>query len=167
VRTAPPDSAMRRGAFILFALTVPCFWSRIAFAALSHYILQADAIFVSAVIGSERTGNAVAYPDGTGYIWVAPGCSSLANVSLAILCWVLFSHGLKRRSTSWGFAWCLAACASVVVINVARMALIASFPDRYALLHGEIGSFVAGWLILACMIGISALGVRRDLATHG
>lgn len=162
-RTSPADSPAQRGAVIVLALTVPYFWSRVSFAILSDYILQFDALLVSSLIGTARVGNAIQTADGAGLIWIAPGCSSLANVSLAILCWVLFTRGLDRVRSRSDLLWCLLAAGSVIAVNVTRIALIGIEPDSYDILHGPVGSTVAGWLTLALMVGLCAFGVRRDL----
>jgi exosortase/archaeosortase family protein len=96
---------------------------------------------------------------------IYPACSSFANVSLAILCWVTFSQVTRYAgSRSQAVGWCLLACASVLLINVTRISLIGFFPHYYDLLHGPIGTSVAGWLTLAASVAICAIGVKRGSA---
>ena len=158
--TSKPDSPQRRGAWILLAVTIPMCWSRILFASLADTILELEAILVGTAMGSPRVGNMVQFADGSGYMQIWPACSSLANVSLAVLCWVTFSQATGYRDSLRGAAWCVLACATVVLINVTRISLIGFFPQHYDLLHGVIGTSVAGWLILGASVGICALGVR-------
>ena len=164
--TSPAGSFSERGGWILLAMTVPMFWSRVMFSLLSDFILEFDAILVGWIVGIERAGNAIAFADGSGYLWIAPGCSSLHNVSLAILCWVLFAqlfYGERPLRQAW---WGALACAAVVAINVARLSLIALYREHFDLLHGPVGANVATWLTLAAIIGVCALGVRHDLSAR-
>ena len=166
LRTSPTGSFARRGGWILLALTVPMFWSRALFALFSDLILRFDAALVGWVLGTERIGNTIGFSDGTGYLWIAPGCSSLTNVSLAILCWVVFTQMFSRERSFHQVWWCLLACTAVVTINVARLSLIGIYPEHQGILHGMLGATVAGWVTLVAIVGICALGVRRDLSTQ-
>jgi hypothetical protein len=65
------------------------FWSRLLFAMLSDFISQADAILVSLIVGTERIGNTIGFADNSGYLFILLACSSLADVSLAVLGWAL------------------------------------------------------------------------------
>jgi len=165
--TSNSDSPQRRGAWMLLAVTIPMCWSRILFASLADTILELEAILVGTAMGSPRVGNMVQFADGSGYMQIWPACSSLANVSLAVLCWVTFSQATGYRDSARGTVWCLLACASVVLINVIRISLIGFFPQHYDLLHGVIGMSVAGWLILGASVGICALGVRSTRGETG
>jgi hypothetical protein len=154
--TSPEGSFARRGGWILFAMTVPMLWSRMAFQLLSDSILAFDATLVGWIVNTERVGNAIASADGSGYVWVAPGCSSITNVSLAILCWVLFTQVFYRQRSVGKNWWCVLACSVVVAINVSRLSLIV-IDEEY---HGFIGETVANWVTLVAIMGICAVGVR-------
>jgi hypothetical protein len=54
--SSPAGSASRRGAWILLALTVPMFWSRILFLLMSDTILRFDAVLVGLILGTGRSG---------------------------------------------------------------------------------------------------------------
>jgi len=163
IRSSRPGSYPHRGAWILLAMTIPMFWSRVLFSALSDQILAFDAILVGWIEGTERAGNAVAFADGSGYLWIAPGCSSLANVSLAILCWMLATQLLYRKRSPGEVWWAVAAGAAVTAINVTRLSLIDRYSQAFDVLHGPVGTTVANWLTFTAIVGICALGVRHDL----
>jgi hypothetical protein len=158
--TSSEGSFARRGAWIVLAITVPMLWSRAAFQLLSDPILAFDATLVGWVVGTEQVGNAIASSDGSGYLWIAPACSSLTNVSLAILCWVLFKQVFYRLRPFSVNGWCVLACAAVVAINVTRLSLIASNNEYFDLVHGVMGATIANWATFAAIVGICALGVR-------
>jgi exosortase/archaeosortase family protein len=139
------------------------FWSRLVFAMLSDLILRADAILVSLIVGTERIGNTVGFADNSGFLMILPPCSSLADVSLAVLGWALFTQALMRRPSLKDVWWCLAACSAVIVINVTRIALIGLHREHFELLHGAVGAGVAGFLALVAIVGINLIRVRGDL----
>jgi hypothetical protein len=163
VRGSERASLLHRGGWIVLAMTVPMFWGRLIFAALSDFLLAGDAVLIAAVIGTPRVGNAVKFADGSGYLWIAPPCSSLTNVSLVILCWVICTKVTDHIGSLRDAGWILVACAGVVAINVARISLIGLYPGHFELIHGPIGATVANWLIFGVTVGICLLGVRHDL----
>ncbi|NIX75682.1 hypothetical protein [Microvirga terricola] len=161
LRTSQGSTFLHRGAWIVLALTIPMFWGRLLFATFSDTILQGDAALVGWVVGTPRIGNAIEFANGEGVLWIAPACSSLANISLAILCWVTLSKVFDRPTSIRDIGWVVAACAAVVVINVARISLIGLYPEHFELLHGPVGSTVASWIILVATVGICLMGMRR------
>jgi hypothetical protein len=151
-------TSSRRGAFILLATTVPLLWSRLIFQFFANLILQIDASFVGWILGTHRTGDIVEFADGSGVLVILAACSSLANVSLAVLCWVTVSQLVGTKNSAYDLLWCLLACISVIAVNVARMSLMGLSQWRYAIAHGPWGDAVGNTIIL-----FSVLGVRREL----
>jgi exosortase/archaeosortase family protein len=159
-----PGSSSRRGGIVLLALTVPMFWSRILMSTMSDLILTVDAILVSAILTADRVGNTIAFADGWGYFWIAPECSSLANISLALLCWVVFTQtGTPPRHVK--FRYCIAAVLAVIAINVGRMALTGISRAHYELVHGALGNVVFDVFTLAAMVGILFAGMKSAQRT--
>jgi hypothetical protein len=153
----------RRGAFILLATTVPLLWSRMLFQFFANYILAADASLVSWMLGTHRAGNLVEFADKSGQLVIFPACSSLANVSLAFLCWVTLSQLVSHRKSGFDFLWCFLACVAVIAVNVTRMTILGLSDWHYATFHNQWGDAIASTIILALIVGIGALGVRREL----
>jgi hypothetical protein len=153
----------KRGAIILLALTVPMLWSRLLFQLFAKPILDVDATLVASLLGTERIGNMVGFADGSGYMVVLPRCSSLANMSLAFLCWISITQWAKHQWTAMDILWSLLACASVIAVNITRISLMGLSHDYYDAIHGDSGDLVTNSIMLALMIGISVLGARREL----
>src|SRR5262249_39069570 len=86
-----------RGALILLALSVPMLWSRLVFQFFANPILEVDAALAAWWLGTDRFGNLFRFADGSGYVLVAPACSSLANTSLAFLCWTSITLWAKHQ----------------------------------------------------------------------
>ncbi|MCK1623102.1 hypothetical protein IVA98_07520 [Bradyrhizobium sp. 160] len=153
----------RRGALILLATTVPMLWSRMLFQFFASAILQIDASLVGWMLRTPRTGDIVQFADGSGILVILPACSSLANVSLALLCWVLVSQLVCHKRSVYDPLWCLMACISVIAVNVTRMSFMGLSEWHYATFHGALGEAVSSTLILSLIVGFCVLGVRREL----
>lgn len=162
LHTTASDAMMRRAATIIFALTIPLFWTRILFAAFSDTILHLDARLVSWIVGTVPVGNVVPLADGSGSLFIAPGCSSLSNLSLAILSAAVFVAVRGGRWRPSAIGWTFASAVGVVVINVARIGWIGLDPSHYDLIHGPVGSTIAGWLTFAVIVTIGYLRIGRD-----
>jgi len=160
------DLPMRRGALVLLAMTVPMFWSRLLFQLFANFILEIDASLVGWLLGANRTGNMVRFVNDDGYLVIMPPCSSLANMSLAFLCWITVSEFAGRRRALSDLWWCLLACGSVLAINVGRLSVMGISLQHYDSIHSPIGNAAADALILMVTLGWSFLGVRRELLSH-
>jgi hypothetical protein len=160
---AQSTESEHRGAVILLAVTVPMLWSRLFFDLFANFILSVDALLVGWMLGTHRSGNMVEFADHSGTLAIFPSCSSLANVSLAILCWVTFSESVRHKKRAQDILWCLLACCSVVAVNVIRISLMGLSSAHYYLLHSSPAEIVLNIIILALIVAISVLGVRRDV----
>lgn len=162
IRQSPaPNAPLGRAAWLLLAVTIPMFWSKRLFSLFADQILAIDAWLVSGVTGTARAGNLVALPNGQGVLEIFAKCSSLSNVSLALLCWVLVVQYRNVARRAADILWCVAACAAVISINTARISLIGFYPDQYDTLHGPVGDIVSAWLSVFAVVGICHIGVGR------
>jgi hypothetical protein len=152
----------RRGAIILLALTVPMLWSRLVFQLFAKFILDIDASLVAGLLGTERSGNVVSFADGSGHMVVLPACSSLANMSLAFLCWVSVTQWVGHR-TAMDLVWSSLACLSVIAVNVTRISLMGVNQAFYESIHNQWGDLVTNSIMLVLMVTFSVLGARREL----
>jgi exosortase/archaeosortase family protein len=158
--TSPAGSCYRRSAWVLLALTVPTFWSRLLFLMMSDLILRVDAILVSLILGTSRNGNAVAFADGWGYFWIAPACSSLTNIALAFPCWILVTQ-LLNRDWSDGLRYFLLAAGAVTTLNIGRLVAIGISHPNYEVIHSPVGNLVLGWFFFAVTLAICFYGATR------
>ena len=161
--TSTDVASSRRGAFILLAATVPMLWSRLLFQFFANLILQIDASLVGWILGTHRTGDIVGFADGSGVLVILPACSSLANMSLAFLCWVTVSQLVCHKKSAYDLLWCLLACISVIAVNVTRISVEGLSQWHYATFHSPWGDAVGNTIILGLLVGLSVLGVRREL----
>jgi hypothetical protein len=157
------DSSRRRGAVILLATTVPVLWSRLLFQFFANSILEIDARLVGWLLGTDRVGNMVRFADSSEYLVIFPACSSLANVSLVFLCWVTIGQSVRHQWSPLDILWCLLALVSVVAVNVSRLSFMGLSVWHYQTAHNQWGDMLANTLIFGLAVGISMLGVRREL----
>jgi hypothetical protein len=160
---AKGGSERRRGAVILLALTVPMLWSRLLFQLFAKPILDIDATVVAWLLGTDRVGNMVNMADGSSYMVVLPACSSLANMSLAFLCWVSVTQWAKHPWSAMDLVWSSLACVSVIAVNVTRISLMGLSRSHYEAIHNQWGDLVTNSVMLGLMIGFSVIGARREL----
>jgi exosortase/archaeosortase family protein len=158
--TSQPHGPLRRGSWIVLAMTVPMLWVRVVLTVLPS-ILDVEAMLASWLSGTSRVGNVIYFADGWGYLLVERGCSSLTNISLAILCWLLFAQSVDRRWSLRCVGWCLLACAAAIAINTVRLSILAQQGERFDQLHGTAGE-VTGLITLGAVVGICWFGTRHE-----
>jgi hypothetical protein len=161
-----PSSTRHRGAMILLTLTIPMLWSPLLFRCFSETILGIDAYLVSQVLGSPRTGNMVRFADGGGELVILPPCSSIANLSVVVVCWVTMSQMVAHRPTFRDLIWCSLAGASVVAINITRVSLMGLNEQSYQTVHSPMGDLIANVVMLCLLIGFCLLGLRREFLSR-
>ena len=164
-QSSPAGGLSRRAASILLALTVPLMWARLLFAVASGSLLRLDSLLISLVLGTTANGNVVPFADGSGSLFIAPGCSSFTNVSLAVLSSAAIMAYYGRKWTWGALGWSALACLAVIAINVARISMIGYFPAEYDLIHGVVGATIASWLTLVAILVVGFQGVRPDAIT--
>jgi exosortase/archaeosortase family protein len=162
--TSQPRSPLHHGSWIVLATTIPMCWMRVGLTVFPS-ILDVEAMLASWLTGTSRAGNVIHFADGWGYLVVEPSCSSLKNISLAVLCWMLFAQSADRRWSIRSVGWCLLACAAAIVINTFRLGILALHGERFDQLHGPAGE-VTAWLTLGAVVGICWLGTRHERISH-
>lgn len=154
-------SELRRGAWILLAVTGSMFWGRLLLHNSGDWLLAADARMVAFLTGMPRDGNLIATADG-GYLWIAPYCSSLTNISLAVLCCTLV---VQWQGLCWDrrhAACCICASLAVALINHTRIAIMVWRPDLYDTVHGPQGLTAASWATVLAIVLIIWQGNRVE-----
>lgn len=159
---AAPDPFLRRGAIILLATATAMFWGRVVLQNSGDFVLAADASFVSLLTGMTHAGNVIRTAGDEGYLWIAPYCSSLSNVSLAILCSALVVQWRDLAWTRSQFGRCLLAVLAVIAINDMRISIMVVRPELYELVHGSEGALVANLLTVAAIAFTILYGNDRD-----
>jgi exosortase/archaeosortase family protein len=160
---ANDGSQRRRGALILLVLTVPMLWSRLFFQLLARPLLALDATMVTWLLGTERIGNTVRFADHSGYLIIAPACSSFTNLSYAFLCWVTVTQWANHRWSSIDLLWTSLAFVLLVAINIMRIALAGVSHWHFEMFHNQYEEMILGTIFLCVIVGLSVVGARREL----
>lgn len=152
--TSPPKDPGRRAALVLLALTGPLIWGRILLNLFAAPILSFDAHIVGGVIGTHVDGNVFQAPSTGQHFVIGDLCSSVHNISLAIVLWttaaMLFNVRVDRRYVAIG----IAMAGFMFALNIARLATIGLFPAYFVFLHYGTGAALFGW---AGLIGAALL----------
>jgi hypothetical protein len=155
--TSEHGSASRRVSVVLLALTGPLIWGRIFLHVFATPILALDANLVGWLIGSPVNGNTVDFMGASGKFLVGTPCSSVHNISLAIILWAtaaaLFNLLIDRKYVLVG----LAMAGWMFALNIARLVAVGLFPAHFHFLHVGAGAELFGW---AGLIGAAAIAAR-------
>jgi hypothetical protein len=153
----------RRGAIVLLATTVPMLWSPLMFDFFARIVLGVEASVVGWLLGTHHSGNTVGFADHSTILVILPACSSLANVSLGLLCWVTLSQIVGHKWRSQDVLWCLLICASVIVVNVTRVTLMGLDLSYYYAIHNVVADTITNLIIFCLTVGFSVRGLRREV----
>jgi exosortase/archaeosortase family protein len=162
--TTRPDAPGRRVALVLLALTGTLVWGPLVLTLLAAPILSLDAHITGWLIGSPVTANMVQFA-GTDRIYiVATACSSIHNISLALVLWctavALFDLKVDGRLLLIGAGM----IALMFALNIVRLSLMGLFPDHFDFLHAGAGDLLFGWLEVIAMAILAGLGVSNAVA---
>ncbi len=163
IATSARDTPLRRAGILFLAITAALLWGRLLLAMFSRPLLDIDAIFVSGLIGAGHEGNVLWSDDRATRLVVAPGCSSMQGMSLALVFWATVNQYF-RVPVSWrSLAWCLAALAATIAINVLRIGAMLRWPEHLDAIHNGWGFQVSMWVTLVLVVALCLYGARRDV----
>ena len=164
VATSERRHPARRAGFVLLALTGPLIWGRILLNLFAAPILSFDAHIVGAVLGHPANGNIFESASGGRHFIIGDLCSSVHNMSLAIVLWttagMLFDLRIDRRYVAVG----VAMAAFMFALNIARLATIGLFPQYFTFLHFGAGAALFGWAGLIGAALLAGWGVANAAA---
>lgn len=164
--TSPTGSVNRRAAAILGSITVSILWGRILLAVFSRPLLRLDSQLVG-LFGVESDDNRLFFVGDPGSLGssflVAPGCSSLHGISLALVFSTLVHGWFDIAPTRKSIALTAVAIVLVIMINTLRLAAIAFFPQYFEEIHaGWIASAIA-WATIGVIVLVIGLGMKREI----
>lgn len=153
----------RRVALLLAALTGPLVWGPLILYFFAGPVLAFDAHIVAHSIGSSVDGNLVQFAHSPQAFLIGPGCSSIHNLSLAVILWctavTLFDLPLDGRTYAFG----VAMMALMFAINIARLCAIGLFPGDFDFLHSGMGAALFSWTGFLAILIVAGLGTRNAL----
>ena len=150
-----------RVAMVLLALTGPLLWGRVILNVFITPLLALDAHLVGSLIGTKVDGNTVEFAHTGRKFLIGGPCSSVHNISLAVLLWTTaiaaFKLRIDRRLVAVGCAMVL----FMFILNIARLASIGLFHADFDFLHSGAGALMFGWAGLVGAGFIITIGVTR------
>jgi exosortase/archaeosortase family protein len=160
--SAPKGSVARRASVIVLSLSTFFFWGRLFLALGGGPMLAADAQFLSWISGLSVSGNVVTATDSSTFV-IAPGCSSLHGISVAVILWTTALAWFALPVTRRRVMLLSAMVAASVCVNGLRLALIGWYPADFDYWHIGEGAALIGWLSLGAMTAIVYTGLRYDI----
>jgi len=157
--TSTSATPPRRIAVILIALTGPLIWGRLLLHVFAAPILALDARLVGALLGTAVDGNTVRFANEQGRLLVGTPCSSVHNMSLAIILWVTAAALFGLRADKKYVLIGIAMIGWMFALNIARLVTIGLFPARFDFLHVGAGAALFGWAGLIGAGCLAAIGV--------
>jgi hypothetical protein len=162
------DSPEATAASTLFLGIAVCqLWGGMMLKLFSLPILSIDATLVAEVLGLIKDGavehseNVIDIVGGQSLI-ILPRCSSLSNISYALLCWLTLVRVGRVYWRKTDLYMMPIVIAGVFVINVLRMTLMGINPEMYLVLHGALGANVTNTLILAMAVAAAWYTLERS-----
>jgi hypothetical protein len=163
IATSPSRSTLRRASIIFLAMTGALLWGRLLLAVFSRPLLDIDAFFSALLLDAHHQGNML-WKDGTPLkLVVAPGCSSMQGISLALVFWATINQYFDVRFGWRAAGYALAAIAATIGINVLRIGAMLRWPDLLDAIHHGWGWHVAMWATLLSVVAICVHGARREI----
>jgi exosortase/archaeosortase family protein len=159
--TSQKGSAARRMAIILTAITAQQIFGRLFMTLFSQAILAADIFLVDIFSGFEGQGNVLTRPDGSNMI-VAAGCSSINNMSYALLAWVTVAQLFKLRLDKRLAGYVALSLIAIFLLNTLRLLMMGWYPAHFDFIHVGGGAAMfswAGFILLAVLAGMAVLAL--------
>ncbi|MGQ0456051.1 MAG: archaeosortase/exosortase family protein [Hyphomicrobium sp.] len=164
------DPNIVRAATVLAALSGNGLWGPLFFHTFSDELLKADAALVGTALSFTHPeivwqGTMIGKPN-QHVIVVASACSSFHNISLALLCWVAVAYLVRGRLVRSDVYFGLAVCLAMLVLNAARIYLMALSYERYDYWHNGDGAQIFEFASTAVILAISVAGARQGPTRH-
>lgn len=153
-----------RASVIFLASTGALLWGRVLLAVFSGPLLEIDAFFSSSLVGAEHQGNLLWKEGAPLQLMVAPGCSSLQGISLALVFWATVNQYFSVPLSMRAWAYAAAAVCITILINVCRIGAMLTWPEHLDAIHVGWGSAVAMWTTLISVVAICTFGARHEIS---
>ena len=161
----PRDIHYRAGVIIFIAAGARELWVATAMKMLSPWLLHIDAVLARTTLGwlghsAVVTGNLIETDQGM-VLAVLMSCSSFANISLALLTWLVLTRWLRPHFERRDLAAALLVTLAVIIVNLTRLTIMGLGPVDYALAHGPIGQTTTELAILIATLAVTHWGLSN------
>lgn len=154
---------LRRAGIVFLTVTGALLWGRLILAIFSRPLLDIDAWFVAALLDAGHSGNMIWSAETGTRLIVAPGCSSMQGMSLALVFWATVNQYFEVRFGWRATGYCLAAIGATVAVNVLRIGAMLRWPEHLNAIHYGWGFQLSMWIALILVVAICLHGARREI----
>jgi hypothetical protein len=154
---------LKASAMVLLAISVQLVWSRMLMLFFLEPLTGFDAGLVGLIIHQPVHGNLVNFVDGQHRMSIVDGCTSVQNASIALMLYIAIVRTFRpspRVSEAYAL---LGVFLSVVVLNSARLVLMAQSLPMYHLLHGDVGATGINAIVTLTGLTWAIASVRREI----
>lgn len=154
-------SRARRIGVVALALTSMLIWGRAVLVLAGGPVLSLDASFVAWLAGTTAQGNLVYFAGEAQPFVIGFGCSSMDNMTLAVLFWAAMTQLLRIPLDRRSVLLCVVAMGANLFVNVLRLTVIAHKQQYYEYWHSGPGGMLFAWAGLAVVAVIVGVGCVR------
>jgi len=140
--TSQPLTRSRQIGMMFLALTATMLWWKLPLEIMPKPFLDLDASLAGHLAGTRVSGNVIYNRGTSGGVVVFDGCSSLHNMSLAIVLWASLICVFDLRPTGARVLSGAIAVVAMAAINIIRLATMAYFPSDFEYLHTGFGGTI-------------------------
>jgi exosortase/archaeosortase family protein len=154
---------LKASAWVLLAISVQLLWSRLTMLLFIGPIAALDAHLVSLIIQAPVQGNTVQFADGARGMSILGACTSVQNASIALMLFVAIVRTFRPAPVRSEIYMLIGLFLSVVVINIARLAVMAQSMAMFRLVHGDVGWGLVNAFITVTALLWAVMSVRREI----
>ncbi len=164
--TSGSDRKAKAAAVVLLAIAANNLWGPVIFDVFEATLLRIDAALTGTALVLSHTGltwhgNIVGAPGGHRII-ILSGCSSFHNISMGLLCWTALTKLARPTWIRADLPFALGVVGAVILLNVARLYLMALSADDYFYWHSGFGSQLYAMVTTLAVLVISLWSVCRN-----
>jgi exosortase/archaeosortase family protein len=157
-------SKTRAAGAIVLTMAAQAYWAPLGLTPFVEPILRFDTVLAGSLValtipGAGWQGTLISTPGGFS-LQVAPGCSSVHNIALAVLCWMAFSRLERARWRLADLAVLAVVVACQLAANVARLYVISLSQPLYQFWHEGVGKHAFASLATMAAVVLSVVGTR-------
>ncbi len=160
LRSSEAAGPIRKLAIVGLAATGPVLWGPLCLELLAPEITRVEALLILASADLPVQDNVFRSAGGMTFV-IQGGCSSLKNISFAILLLVALAQLLDIPLTRRLIPIAIAAVAATILVNTARLTSYGYFPEEFAWLHYGDGRLIFAWATLLLTFAIIGFGLLR------
>ncbi|WAT18976.1 hypothetical protein OZN62_05250 [Aurantiacibacter sp. MUD11] len=160
--TAARGSQARWIGAITLSLGGPLLLGPLALNLFGTELLPLDAWLGATLAGNPVSGNVIQTSEGQLDLLIMPGCSAFNNLTMVIVLALSLAGLMGAKFGPWLKGGMLVAGLAVVLVNGARLAAMAHYPEHFEWLHKGGGATLFGYATLLVMAPIVGFAVMRS-----